>query len=169
MKRKNRDIKWRRRRTRPIHPTYITTQEDYETLITHMSKESPQRTSVREKFTQFMEAKKKNLNPSMGIMEIRELMNERGWISEDKMIHGNYIIVFRREDWHGIQVPNIRFFNSATDKKEIHSIVYELARTCLNIWKEFENSVPYQKEDGTIEESPPLTKWYTIKKKQSGF
>ncbi|AFV22012.1 MULTISPECIES: hypothetical protein [Bacillus] len=167
MKRKNRDIKWRRRR--PIHPTYITTQEDYETLITHMSKESPQRTSVREKFTQFMEAKKKNLNPSMGIMEIRELMKERGWISEDKMIDANYTIIFRREDWHGIQVPNICFLTCTSDRKEIHSIVYELARTCLNIWEEFEDSVPYQKEDGTIEESLPLTKWYTLKKKQSGF
>ncbi|PEZ74989.1 hypothetical protein CN410_12730 [Bacillus anthracis] len=167
MKRKNRDIKWRRRR--PIHPTYITTQEDYETLITHMSKESPQRTSVRAKFTQFMEAKKKNLNPSMDIMEIRELMKERGWISEDKMIDANYTIIFRREDWHGIQVSNIRFSACTSDRKEIHSIVYELARTCLNIWEEFADSVPYQKEDGTIEESLSLTKWYTLKKKQSGF
>ncbi|MCU5282643.1 hypothetical protein OCA22_30300, partial [Bacillus cereus] len=128
-----------------------------------MSKESPQRTSVREKFTQFMEAKKKNLNPSMGIMEIRELMKERGWISEDKMIDANYTIIFRREDWHGIQVPNIRFSACTSDRKEIHSIVYELARTCLNIGEEFADSAPYQKEDGTIEESLSLTKWYTLK------
>lgn len=51
----------------------------------------------------------------------------------------------------------------------MHSTVYELAKTCLNIWEEFTDAVPCQKEDGTIEESPSLTKWYTLKKKQSGF
>lgn len=167
MKKINQDVQWRR--ARPIHPTHITRKEDYETLIAHINKKSPQRTYVRERFAQFIEAKRTQLNSAMNVMDIRLFMHERGWISEDKIIHGNYMIVFRREDWHGIQVPNIRFSACTSDRKEIHSIVYELARTCLNIWEEFEDSVPYQKEDGTIEESLSLTKWYTLKKKQSGF
>ncbi|MFJ8531212.1 hypothetical protein [Bacillus sp. NPDC094106] len=167
MKRKNMDVTWRRR-AKPIHPTYITTQEDLETLITHMSKESPQRTTVREKFGQFIEEKKKYLNSSMSVMDIRVFMKERGWISEDKMCHDDYTIVFRREDWHEIQVPNIRFSACTSDRKEMYSIVYNLARICLNSWDEFTDAVPYQKEDGTIKESLPLTKWYLIKKQRVG-
>lgn len=166
MKRKNSDIKWRR--AKPIQLISIKTKEEYETLITQMNKSSPQRAYVREKFSQFIKAKKAQLNSTMDITEIRLFMNKQGWISEDKIIQDNYTIVFTREDWHGIQVPNIRFSACTSNRKEMQSTVYELAKTCLSSWDAFVDAVPYQKEDGTIEQSLPLTKWYMIKKQRIG-
>jgi hypothetical protein len=99
----------------------------------------------------------KTISGEKSEINIRLLMTEHGWVSNDDLTDlgwagkYGYSIWFERWDWHGINIYNsIKFHSHTDDLNNIIGTVREAALLSLNAWKEYQDSVPVQLADNTL-------------------
>ena len=98
------------------------------------------------------------LTEDMSAMEIRLILKDKGWDSNDRLsktgwINGfGYSIWFERWDWHGVRVGKVCIHAHTNDLSQIDKITYETAIKALKSWDEFTESVPCQMADNHLED-----------------
>lgn len=111
------------------------------------------------------------LKKEMSAMEIRLIMKNNGWNSEDRLTKVGwangfgYSIWFERWDWHNVKVNKVCIHSHTGNLNEIDKITYETAVRCLIAWNDFIDSVPQQVADGSLEENIISTPFFRSRKK----
>jgi hypothetical protein len=88
--------------------------------------------------------------------EIRKMMIEKGWHSQDQYSTFGYLtgwgyrIWFEIWNWHGVFWGNKVIFHSGTNNPdEIENCIRTAAKKALDAWEKYNDSIPYQCADGS--------------------
>lgn len=106
------------------------------------------------------------LKQGMSAMEVRLIMKDNGWDSEDRLSKTGwengfgYSIWFERWDWHGIQIGKVCIHAHTNDLKQIDKIIYDTAVKALKAWEDFTDSVPHQMADNSLKPDPIQTPFF---------
>lgn len=109
---------------------------------------------------------KLTLKENMLAMQVRLIMKENGWDSEDSLsktgwVNGfGYSIWFKRWDWHDVNIGEVCIHAHTDNLTKINKITYDTAVKCLNAWEDFTDSVPHQMADNSLKSDSIQTPFF---------
>lgn len=122
---------------------------------------------VQDYLSKIDEINKVSLKENMSAMEVRLIMKDNGWDSEDSLsktgwvVNGfSYSIWFKRWDWHGVYIGEVCIHAHTNNLTEIDKITYDTAAKCLKAWEDFTDSVPHQMADNSLKSDPIQTPFF---------